>query len=98
MSFVIDFGERQRRIAEGIESLKEQDKASAEQVHPEVKAIETPTSSAFELLCDFAVRCIEERKNPYKFRQAAIRIACGINMDGNTSFLAASGGRTHFPG
>lgn len=80
MSFIIDPGELLRRKSAGIEAIKAAYKAYAMGEIPwERFLVDTEhemRGDCFELMCDFARRASGEGKDPTKFRQAAIRIAC----------------------
>ena len=86
-AFVIDFTERFRRISEGIGilQLSSGDEISVE-IPAEAKIISALALSvqrfdAFDLLCDFVLRCRQEnRPDGERFRGAALRVA-GFDLE-----------------
>ena len=86
-AFVIDFTERFRRISEGIGilQLSSGDEVSV-QIPAEAKIISALALSvqrfdAFDLLCDFVLRCRQQNHPDIeKFRMAALRVA-GFDPD-----------------
>jgi hypothetical protein len=81
-AFVIDFTERFRRISEGIGilQLSSGDEISV-QIPAEAKivsalALSVQRFDAFDLLCNFVLRCRQEgRPDIEKFRMAALKVA-----------------------
>jgi hypothetical protein len=96
-SFVLDPGERQRRAIDGVETLKEQNKASIAEVYDlyQYYTGECPPKDviAFELMVQFVERCLEDARDPTPFRQAAIHIACGCSVEGKSN-APTSGSKT----
>lgn len=81
-AFVIDFTERFRRISEGIGILQ---LSSGDEISVEIPAeariisalaLSVQRFDAFDLLCDFVLRCRQENHpDGERFRGAALRVA-----------------------
>ena len=86
-AFVIDFTERFRRISEGIGILQ---LTSGDEITVEIPAeakfisalaLSVQRFDAFDLLCDFVLRCRQEsHPDLKKFRMAELRVA-GFDPD-----------------
>jgi hypothetical protein len=84
VSFVIDFGERFRRISSGLQALAQSDGTKQERIVPPEYIIalaegndESSQGACFELMIEFIHRSLGEGRDSTKFRDAAISIATG---------------------
>jgi hypothetical protein len=102
-SFALDPNERAKRLHDGLSTLSDQTKSSANDVitdedielYLDIQHSLSSSVIAFELMIQFIERCIEDKKDPTLFRNAVSYIACGCSMDGKSNAPASDGARMH---